>query len=313
MGQQYNAVTHGLYAKEALLPFENRRQYLRFCREFVKSLAPENEIQTHLARDIAEDAWKITRLDRTINALQAEIYERLTPLTIAEVAQLPKALHEVAPDWLVQMDYKVDKAKRQLHHQVCEQYEHCLANFASIPNLVAVYKQYPQLFPMACQMAQNAGKRPILNSATNSLDAAWQQSPKALWQMLEHAYQNAYFYAHWERIRKIAGPWVESWYFIEAGKSLRLQHHQSLALKARADFRKQLQAYERLKKNAILFSAAVLSYAQDQSKEINAANAKRSNEEVSDPVAQDALVYLSMPAMQAYLNKVHVHGVIASH
>ena len=112
MGQQYNAVTHGLYAKEALLPFENRRQYLRFCREFAKSLHPEDEVQAHLARDIAEDAWKISRIDRTINAMQDEIYDRLTPLMVAQIAQVPTELQQFAPDWLADMNYKIARKKK---------------------------------------------------------------------------------------------------------------------------------------------------------------------------------------------------------
>ena len=319
MGQQYNAITHGLYAKEALLPFENRRQYLRFCREFVKSLHPEDEVQAHLARDIAEDAWKIARIDRTINAMQSEIYDRLTPLMVAQIAQVPTELQKSAPDWLVDMNYKIARKKTQYYRQVCEQYEHCHANFSTVPNLVAVYKQYPQLFAIACQIAQKAGSRPILNSATNSLDAVWQQNTKALWQMLESTYQYAYFYARWDAIRKIARPWIESWYFIEAAKSTRLQNNQALALKARADFRKQLQAYERLKKNAILFSAAVLSYAHDRSQGISAAKPKRTGKEggipggKDAPDSQDVQVYLSMTAMQAHLANVHPQVVMTSH
>ncbi len=263
MGSQYNAVTHGLYAKEALLPFENRRQYLRFCRELVKSLAPENEVQHHLARDIAEDAWKIARIDRTIRALQDEIYGQLDPIGIAKIAEVPEAFHAAAPSWLIDMRHKVKRETKLYHAQVCAQYIDCYENFATIPNLVAVYKQYPQLFALACEFAQAEGKRPILNTATNSLDTVWQQNIKQLWQVLERTYHHAYYLANWDAIRKTAQPWVEAWYFIEAGKNSRLQHHQALALKARADFRKQLQAYERLKKNTLLFSTALLRLTQD--------------------------------------------------
>lgn len=257
MGSQYNAVTHGLYAKEALLPFENRRQYLRFCRELVKSLAPENEVQHHLARDIAEDAWKISRIDRTIRALQDKIYGQLDPVGIAKIAEVPEAFHAAAPIWLIDMRHKINRQTKIYHAQVCAQYDDCHQNFSTIPNLVAVYQQYPELFALACEFAQAEGNRPILNSATHSLDPVWQQNTKLLWEVLKRAYHHAYYLANWDAIRKTVQPWVESWYFIEAGKNSRLQHHQALALKARADFRKQLQAYERLKKNTILFSAAL--------------------------------------------------------
>lgn len=329
MGQQYNAVSHGLYAKEALLPFENRRQYLRFCRELVKSLAPENEIQSHLARDIAEDAWKIARIDRTINAMQEEIFGRLTPEMVCEVANVLSSVRSAAPSWLVDMNHKITRKEKQIYARVCSQYEHCYSNFASVPNLVAVYQQYPDLFLLANQFARQEGKRAILNTATNTLDSAWQQSTKALWQILECAYQYSYFYAHWDAIRKAAHPWVEAWYFLEAGKHVRLQHHQALALKARADFRKQLQAYERLKKNAILFSAALLCYSQSDADHMASAqqqsfNTKSVNVQKvqnaqkvqktqkikkSTPLSQDALVSVNLPAMQLWAANAHANTI----
>lgn len=332
MGQQYNAVSHGLYAKEALLPFENRRQYLRFCRELVKSMSPENEIQSHLARDIAEDAWKIARIDRTIIALQEEIYARLTPDTVCEVANVATSLHAAAPNWLTNMNHKITRKEKQYYKNICKQYENCHANFASVPNLVAVYKQYPELFSLASQFAWQEGKRPILNAATYTLDSAWQQSTKALWQMLERSYQHAYFYAHWDEIRKAAHPWVEAWYFIQAGQHSRLQHHQAIALKARADFRKQLQAYERLKKNAILFSAALLQYsgvisdsAAPSHKDClhaksNAATDAKTHKrtKIKKPKlaglssSQDAIVPVNLPAMHFHLAHVGVNSMGAN-
>lgn len=154
--------------------------------------------------------------------------------------------------------------------------------------------------------------------------------------MLEYAYQYSYFYAHWDTIRKAAHPWIEAWYFLEAGKHARLQHYQALALKARADFRKQLQAYERLKKNAILFSAALLRFSQSDAGPLVSArqedfNSKTDNiqstqkaqgghnfhtaqktqkAQKNTPAAQDALVSVNLPVMQ--LCQVNVHANVST-
>jgi hypothetical protein len=46
---KYNALKHGLFTKEALLPFENRRDYLRFRRNVIASLNPDNDLERHVA------------------------------------------------------------------------------------------------------------------------------------------------------------------------------------------------------------------------------------------------------------------------
>jgi hypothetical protein len=73
----------------------------------------------------------------------------------------------------------------------------------------------------------------------------------------------AYYQANWKSIRRTAQPWVESWYFLKESESSRIEHLKSLGLKARADFRKQLQAYERLKKNQCTFSSLLTQLASD--------------------------------------------------
>ena len=272
MGQQYNAFQHGLFAKEVLLPFEDRRQFLRFCREIIASLNPENEIQGHFAREIAEDAWKIKRIDKTIQAQRQSIYERLSPQMVAQFAALPEKLHASAPPWLTDLSSKVTQLEKKFYRLVCSQYDDCLKNYVGIPNLVAVYKQYPQLFLCASAQAEESAQRPIINTATNTLDPAWQQSSKALWLALEKAYQLAYFYAHWDSIRKLAHPYVQSWFYLQAAQHSRLEHHQSLGLKARMDLRKQLQAYERLKKNAVLYSGILHSIVSENQTQLTQGN-----------------------------------------
>ena len=70
---KYNALKHGLFTKEALLPFENRRDYLRFRRNVIASLNPDNDLERHVANDIADDAWRVRRHDDQIFAQKQKL------------------------------------------------------------------------------------------------------------------------------------------------------------------------------------------------------------------------------------------------
>lgn len=159
--------------------------------------------------------------------------------------------------------------------------EECQQNFASIPNLGAVAHQFVKLFAAADERAKLIGQPAVINIVTQKVDAVWQSHTKELWLLLKQVYQHAYFQAQWKEIRAIALPWVESWYFIAESESSRMEHLKSLGIKARADFRRQLQAYERLKKNAITFSPAINKLAgnphphAEQEAVLNQANAPK--------------------------------------
>jgi hypothetical protein len=124
-----------------------------------------------------------------------------------------------------------------------------------------VHKQYVLLFYTASQRAKNLGKREVISEVTKTMDAVWQSHTKELWELLEEVYQITYYQANWKTIRQNAQPWIESWYFLKESESSKIEHLKALGIKARADFRKQLQAYERLKKNQHTFSPLLTQLA----------------------------------------------------
>lgn len=258
MTQQYNALKHGMFSKATLLPFENKRQYQRFRRNVVTSLCCENDLQTERAYSIADAAWRLERLKKQICYREKSIFDNLTPQMVCAFAGVPEDLHSAAPDFLCNLQHKIKRAQVDTAYEVVTQYQHCHANFSTIPNLVAVFKQYPDLFDAANELVIADKKRPIISSATQTMDAAWQKSTAVLWQYLEDVYKQAYFIYQWKTIQKNAAPWVESWYYLKESEDQRLSRHKELQLKMQADFRKELSAFAQLKKNQWLFSKALL-------------------------------------------------------
>lgn len=252
MPQRYNALKHGLYAQEVCLPFEDRRKYLRFRREYIKSLDPENQVQEHQAGQLADQAWILKRLNQSLLAHQEEIYKRLNPKDLAAILDLPEEIKQEPPHWLTNIHHRIPRAQIAFSAKVCEQYQDCLKNFAKVPNLGVVCNRYPELFETVSQYAISVGNPAIINPVNGQMGAIWQatQNQAPLWNSLKTVYIQAYYQAHWRELKKPLQVWVESWYFIQEAKDGRVQREKALMIKAHQDFRKQQQAYQALKKEA---------------------------------------------------------------
>lgn len=261
MTQQYNALKHGMFTKATLLPFENKRQYQRFRRNIVASLCCENDLQTERAYSIADSAWRLERLKKQIYYREKSIYDQLTPQMICAFAQVPEEFHTSAPDFLCNLQHKIGRGDIQYAYQVLTQYEDCHDNFSTIPNLVAVFQKYPDLFDAANHYAQSKNQKAIINSATQTLDPIWQQHTATLWKYLKAVYEQTYFIYHWKSIQKAVTPWVEAWYFNKESQDHQLTRFKELQIKSQTDFRKELAAYAQLKKNQWLFSKTLLELA----------------------------------------------------
>jgi len=283
MTQKNNAVKHGLFAKEALLPHENRAQYLRFRRNVINDLLPGNQIEIHMANEIADAAWRLRRSDDLVASLQNNIYQKLTPQMVCEFAAVPQALWHAAPHWVTDMQHKVSKKLAKSALKVCDEYLACEKNFRTIPHLQMVWTQFRQLFIAVDEMVKANGEVAVINVVTKKIDAQWHANNALLWKRLETAYQKCYFLAHWKNIDTAAHPYVQSWYFLQEVQDHRIGRYKQIALQLRSDFRKQLKAYADLKKSLQNFSNIFEKLAGD---------------ELSVPCA--AVVHSSSPAQKAH-------------
>src|SRR3954466_4382379 len=59
-----NALTHGLTASTAVLPFENRDHFEKFAAALRAELRPAGFLQTLLCERVIDAAWKLRRASR---------------------------------------------------------------------------------------------------------------------------------------------------------------------------------------------------------------------------------------------------------
>jgi hypothetical protein len=99
-----NAVRHGLAGRHILLPGEDELEYSARLEQIFVALAPENELEAEVAVLVADDLWKLARLERMEKAaLLGHIEELLCHTGSADTAsaltQAMQALADAITAW----------------------------------------------------------------------------------------------------------------------------------------------------------------------------------------------------------------------
>ena len=110
-----NATTHGLFARDIVLPSlgEDPDGYRKIEAEWMTQLAPRNLLERHYVEKIAAASWRLRRLHRW----QAQLFEDETLTEDERLDRLDKALrHETA------LHRQIDTAVKMLNKDVPQLY-----------------------------------------------------------------------------------------------------------------------------------------------------------------------------------------------
>ena len=110
-----NATTHGLFARDIVLPSlgEDPEGYRRLEAEWMSQLAPRNLLERHYVEKIAAASWRLRRLHRW----QAQLFEDETLTEGERLDRLDKALrHETA------LHRQIDTSVKMLNRDVPQLY-----------------------------------------------------------------------------------------------------------------------------------------------------------------------------------------------
>jgi hypothetical protein len=73
-----NSLKNGLYSKSAILPDEDREEYLAYGVSFVLDLRPEGPVQSELVQVISDSMWRLRR----VRALESNQTHRVSQIVI---------------------------------------------------------------------------------------------------------------------------------------------------------------------------------------------------------------------------------------
>jgi hypothetical protein len=110
-----NATTHGLFARDVVLPSlgEDPKAYRQLAAEWTSQLGPRNLLEQHYVEKIAAASWRLRRLHRW----QAQLFEDDSLTEDQRLDRLDKAMrHETA------LQRQIDTAVKMLHKDAPQLY-----------------------------------------------------------------------------------------------------------------------------------------------------------------------------------------------
>lgn len=252
---RFNALKSGRYAKSQLLPFEDAKQYSRHCKEIYKALDPVNYIEAQLADDYAKYTWRIQRHETRNSYEREKILEKLTPAMAADFIGVTGTRAGNAPEFLVNLSYRIPASERQRAQIALNQYEHLMTNAKGIQNFNLVWRQYKELFEaLAIWIDARSSKVPLFSPTGQGLSIAWQQQPAKLLEYLGVVSDELYYIANWDQFRPQIRVWMEAYYFLQRQEQYHLTQDEHLLIKERNYANGVLDRLMRLRKG--LFDSA---------------------------------------------------------
>jgi|GEM_PF-1458946 len=233
---RWNALKDGLSAKSLVLPFEDERLYQRHIQEIEQALIPSNYVEVSLVREYADGLWRLMRHEKRGVYEREDILKSITPTIMAQVLGLEDRYIKSAPDFLVDLKYKISKKLQQNARLAFSQYEHLIKNAKGIANFNMVFSQYHHLFEELNQwvMAKYDNVTPIVNNTGAGLSLIWQQQPQKLLSLIEGFANHVYFVAYFEDMKPEIRVFIESWFFLQKTDMRRLENLDLLAQKERS-------------------------------------------------------------------------------
>jgi hypothetical protein len=252
-----NALKTGLFARSAVLPFEDELQYKRHCKQVTASLAPANALEVALVQQIADSLWKGSRLELRSSLKREQVMGQLTPQQMAEFLGISGKRQARAPSYLLTPNHHFPKKELVVPKKCLQQYEHLIQHVKGVANYEAVWRPYKDLFLGLHHWLQSEDTVDLFMSGFHALNLAWQQRPRLIEEKLEEFCDLLWYQVHFEELRPQIRGWMASWYFLHARDTHAVTQIDELLIKERRHCQSLLETYFKLRKSTqehVLFS-----------------------------------------------------------
>ncbi len=231
---RWNALSHGRYAKSAVLPFEDESLYKKHIRETRIALEPQNHVEEQIVDAYANALWRIQRQENYTAYQRDQILEQLTPAMMANMLGLSAEYCAQAPKYLVNLKYKIPKQQELLANMALEQYDRLMENAAGIANFNLVWRQFPDLFnALSAYIDREDTTTPLFTSSGKDLTLAWQQHPKEIVVRLEKLVIELFYMANHTQFKPQIRLLMEAWYFAQKSELQRIERDDAALVKER--------------------------------------------------------------------------------
>lgn len=218
-----NAIKHGGYSQKRLLPFEDAKAYQTHFDEVICDLSPNNSLQHVAASQYADALWRVERMQVREKLTRQEMMSKVTPQIVAEQLGFEGRKRELAPDYLVDINYEIPVDEMEGLEDFFKERYYLLQNCKGMANFNMVWRQFPVLFThLARYVAEFEDMKPLFMASGEGLDIAWQQNPKQLLDTLEDLFYIYEYRADFEAMKPDIQTILLHWYYTSRSEVQRI-------------------------------------------------------------------------------------------
>lgn len=250
-----NAIKHGGYSKKRLLPFEDAKAYQTHYDEVISDLDPNNSLQHVAASQYADALWRVERMQVREKLTGEEMMSKVTPQIVAEQLGFEGRKRELAPDYLVDINYEIPADEMEGLEDFFKERYYLLQNCKGMANFNMVWRQFPVLFThLARYIAEFEDMKPLFMASGEGLDIAWQQNPKQLLDTLEDLFYIYEYRADFEAMKPDIQTILLHWYYTSRSEVQRIDEMSTTQIRLIKECHYLLAQYWKLGKSQIEFA-----------------------------------------------------------
>ena len=246
-----NAVKHGAFAKNKILPHEDIREHQRLTRLMYKDLRPRGIVEESLVDQMIESLWTTERLKLRVVLKQENIFAQLTPLMLAQMIGVSEEYLPFAPDYLKEPNTRFLKRDLKVPEQHYKLYLHLCEHVKGIQNYQMVFGAYKDLFKGVHDFIGTSYKVPFMMATGAGLEIGWQNKPKAVEEVLLKYAASLYYMIHFDELRPHIRLWTSSWYFLDRMKVKDSDYQDDMLIKELNRYRSLLHDFMKFRKSKV--------------------------------------------------------------
>lgn len=123
ISRQNCKMTHGLRAKKLLMPFEDPKEYEKHLTGIIKTLGPQDAVESALVDAYAYAIWSSPRCESYEQSRAKKRYREFKPEWVAQCLGLDKRYQKTAPLYLLDIEHEVsaERMDQAVHLANCYQ------------------------------------------------------------------------------------------------------------------------------------------------------------------------------------------------
>jgi len=229
-----NALRHSRHAKIKVLPYEDEKAYKNLIKAVFRDLNPEGAIEEDLAMQYVDSFWRRSRMEDKIRTKNDEIFGQLDAPMMARMLNVPEQYIDFAPDYLLNISFRVGPKQTEQAHYAWSQYESMVRDYESgqLINVQEICSHFSALFEyVQIWFREHPHFECLYTPQQKELHPYWVKESEQLLQIVDVVGAGLYYRAHFSGWKEQIRNWMQIWYLSQKSELREIDQYDLVLIK----------------------------------------------------------------------------------